>query len=282
MTNDPTTQDQSQTSSAGSNQLQPQQAPAQNSAINRIQVKVPPFWKENPALWFKQLEAQFATTGITVDNTQFNMIVGVIESDILSTVSDIVLNPPAVEKYKTIKTRLIKEFTDSDTKKLNKLLNDLVAGDMKPSNLLRRMKELACNKVGEDLLRTLWLQKLPITIQTILSTKTEPLEQLTSLADTMFEVVNCSSVQAVSTSSKNDIDDLVNVIRKLDGKIEAFSKRVSEPSKSRYLTSQSRSPTPTKASSVKQGTFCYYHTHYGKKANKCKKPCAFQLKKSKN
>lgn len=79
----------------------------ENRNISRIQVKVPPFWKQNPQLWFRQLEAQFAKSNVTQDLTKFNTIVGVVESDILAFVSDIVLNPPANNMYDTIKNRLI-------------------------------------------------------------------------------------------------------------------------------------------------------------------------------
>lgn len=104
-----------------------------NNAVNRIQVRVPLFWKQNPLLWFRQLEAQFANSNIVNDVTKFNTIVGVIESDILTTVSDIVLKPPANNLYRAIKQRLIKEFADSDDKKLRCLLNDLTLGDLKPT-----------------------------------------------------------------------------------------------------------------------------------------------------
>lgn len=170
----------------------------------------------------------------------------VIESDILSFVSDIVLTPPPNNLYNAIKARLIKQFTDSDSKKLHSLLNDLQIGDMKPSNLLRKMRELSCGKVGEDLLKVLWLQKLPTTIQAILSTNTNPLEQLSSLADTMFEVVECSSVQAVSSTQTSQFNDLVNAVYKLDGKIESLKKQFRAPSKSSKTASRSRTPTPTK------------------------------------
>lgn len=32
--------------------------------ISRLSVKSPPFWKQNPQLWFCQIEGQFATSGI--------------------------------------------------------------------------------------------------------------------------------------------------------------------------------------------------------------------------
>lgn len=92
--------------------------PVLPNAVNRIQVRVPPFWKVNPALWFHQLEAQFANSNIVNDLTKYNTIIGIIESDILSSVSDIVLNPPPANRYTAVKDRLIKQFTETDNKKL--------------------------------------------------------------------------------------------------------------------------------------------------------------------
>ncbi|GFQ72394.1 uncharacterized protein TNCT_258021 [Trichonephila clavata] len=78
-----------------------------NSAINdttvfRVGVKLPPFWKANPALWFVQLEAHFALAGITADDTKFN-VVSAINSDILNCVCDIILKPLDVDTYSTLK-----------------------------------------------------------------------------------------------------------------------------------------------------------------------------------
>lgn len=32
---------------------------------------MPPFWPEEPALWFAQIKSQFAITEITADTTKF-------------------------------------------------------------------------------------------------------------------------------------------------------------------------------------------------------------------
>lgn len=252
--------------------------PILNNAVNRIQVRVPPFWKLNPQLWFHQLEAQFANSNIVNDITKFNTIVGVMESDILSSVSDIVLQPPAIDRYEAIKRRLIQQFTDTDNKKLKSLLHELTLGDMKPSDLLRKMRELSCGKVGEDLLKTLWLQRLPLTIQTVLSTSNDDLNRLIVMADTMFDITEASTIQAISSNN----NDLVNVVRNLEDKIESLSKDFHASRPSSGSTSRNRSPTPSKAFHSSNNNYCYYHNHYGKKAIKCKKPCTFHYSKSEN
>lgn len=195
-----------------------------NAAVSRIQIRIWPFWKQNPQLWFSQLEAQFVTSQITTDLTKFHTIIGTIESDVLSYVSDIVLNPPAQGRYEAVKQRLIQLFEETENKKLKSLLTELTLGDMRPSDLLRKMRELSCNKVGDELLKTLWLQRLPLTIQTVLAASNDTLTQLSVLADTMFELTEASTVQAISNST-SQINDLVNAVYKLDDKIESLNKQ---------------------------------------------------------
>jgi hypothetical protein len=59
--------------------------------ISRVSLKIPPFWKSNPALWFKQLESQFINCGIVQDSTKYHAVVAAVESNILSEVSDIIM-----------------------------------------------------------------------------------------------------------------------------------------------------------------------------------------------
>lgn len=251
-------------------------------AVNRIQVRVPPFWKQNPQLWFTQLEAQFANSNIIADLTKFNTIVGAVESDVLASVSDIVLNPPANNRYRTIKQRLIKEFADSDNRKLKSLLQEITIGDMKPSSFLRRMKELSCGKVPDNLLKNLWLQRLPVTMQHVLSTHAGSLEELAQLADVMFDISEAPQIQAISPDQGNNFDDLVNVVRQLEAKVESLKKDFRGSKESNGQKSRHRSSTPSKASSVNKHDTCFYHRKFGKKATKCRKPCNFQPPKPKN
>ena len=127
----------------------PAAVPAAN--VSKVSVKPPPFWKVNPSLWFVQLEAQFIIAGISQDDTKFYTVISAIELDILNSVSDIVSHPPATDKYKALKTRLIVIHSESQESKIRKLLQGIELGDMCPSQLLSRMRSLADETVGETI-----------------------------------------------------------------------------------------------------------------------------------
>ncbi|GFS87099.1 retrovirus-related Pol polyprotein from transposon 297 [Trichonephila clavipes] len=83
------------------------------SKDSHVAVKPPPFWKHNPALWFVRLEAQFDLAKILNDTTKFNYVLSAVESDILNSVSDLVLKPPENGKYEVLKKRLIEVHSES-------------------------------------------------------------------------------------------------------------------------------------------------------------------------
>lgn len=79
-------------------------------SINRVSVKVPPFWDENPEIWFAQVEAQFANAGVIADLSRFNTVVAAIETKILTQITDAVLQPPETDKYLNLKTVLLERY----------------------------------------------------------------------------------------------------------------------------------------------------------------------------
>ena len=55
-----------------------------------------------------------------------------------------------------------------NNKKLNKILSDVELGDRKPSQLLNEMRHLGPD-VDDSILKTLWVQRMPVHIRTGLS-----------------------------------------------------------------------------------------------------------------
>jgi len=59
---------------------QPEQPPDSTSYINRVGIRVPPFWPEKRAVWFAQLEGQFALSDITQVSTKFYYVISQLEN----------------------------------------------------------------------------------------------------------------------------------------------------------------------------------------------------------
>jgi len=115
--------------------------------LARVAVKPPPFWKSDPALWFLQLDAQFKLSNITVDETQYYTAISALDTEVLQSVRNIVLNPPAEHKYSTLKAKLISVFSESENVKLKQVLYELQLGDMKPTQLLSKMIDLSGGEI---------------------------------------------------------------------------------------------------------------------------------------
>ena len=257
--------------------------------IGRVSVKIPPFWPNNAKLFFFQVEANFSIAKITNEVTKFNTIVAALDSETLMHVSDIVFKPPTENPYTVLKNRLISEFELSEGKKIKTLLQDLDLGDAKPSQLLRKMQDLAENKVTNDFLKSIWLNRLPSHIQTILAISSDPLPQLASIADKIAEVTDSHTISNIKIDSDNsriahlesEIDTLTQAIQNIE--INSRSRttfRAQTPYRcgqrsSNYRRSNSRN-LRNRPNNNSNKEFCWYHFRFGNNAKKCNPPCQFK------
>ncbi|XP_025996227.1 uncharacterized protein LOC120359942 [Solenopsis invicta] len=219
------------------------------------------------------MEAQFLTANITVDDTKYNYVIQCLDEACLAEVSDIVLNPPAADKYHALKDRLDKSFADSAEKKLRRLLNEIDLGDRRPSQLLRRMRDLAQSGVSKEVLKSLWLQRLPQQVQAILTATKYDLEELSQLADRVTDVLPAGINVVTAATSKQTLptDPQCSQISALIERVEKLETRASR-SRSRTPQGSGRG-SYSRSSSGSQSDSCWYHRRFGSKANRCTKPC---------
>lgn len=265
--------------------------PVAGAEISRITVRAPPFWKANPALWFCQLEAQFEMNRISSDKSRYYTVVAAIESTVLDQVSDLVLNPPTSGLYTALKKRLLDVFADSEQGRLKKLLSQIDLGDQKPSNLLREMRNLAGSSISADILKTLWLQRLPSNMQAILSISSENLDKLVVMADKIHETTMGSELQKINLkpepSVSSQIAELSRQLSELKvefsqrGRNRDFSSSSRSKSRNRSQTPQSRKLNPKNKNMV-NSKMCWYHRKWGNKAKACVGPCDFDSNISEN
>lgn len=118
-------------------------------------VNTPKFWSNRPVLWFVQLEAQFRMHVITSDNSKFYKAMSALDMHALSAVAHIVQDPSDVDKYDAIKKALIGRYTESEEKRIRKLLQGKKLDERKPTDLLREMREQTGAKFNDNLLKAI-------------------------------------------------------------------------------------------------------------------------------
>lgn len=243
--------------------------------VFRVGVKPPTFCKEQPDIYFIQMESQFAVAGIKLDNTMYHHVISSLEPQYLLQVADIIRNPPLNGKYDAVKKSLIAEYTDSDHRKLRKLIKEIELGDLKPSQLLKRMKDLAGNKISDDALKSLWMERLPETVRSIVTIVDGNSAQMALQADKLMEVQNYPTISTVQQDStlKAEIEELRNQIRYM---------RTNQHDRGRSSDRNQQQRNRSKSRTKVRFPFCKFHYRFGDKARKCEEPCQFKNLKSEN
>lgn len=159
------------------------------------------------------------------------------------------------------------------------MLKDLQLGDKRPSHLLTEMRNLAPDKMEDDILQSLWLQRLPANLKQILSVCTATLDELAQIADKVHEVSGYNlTVASVETKSEQvELDALKAELADLKSMVQKLSVSIRSPSR---VGSRRRSLTPsgrTVGNKVENKHLCWYHHRFGDKASKCVKPCTYSL-----
>ena len=265
--------------------------------VAQVSLKLPPFWANDPEIWFAQVEAQFHTKGLKSELTKFNYVVASLQQEVATEVRDIITAPPNEKPYTKLKAALVKRTTVSEQTRLNRLLSGEELGDKSPSQLLRRMQQLMGTSTMEDtIFRQLFLQRLPTNVQLILAATSDgvSLVDLAALADKIVEVGGTPSVSHIesrlapahppahATSDPGEVQRLSTQVAQLTAQVQALTCSMLENRRSRSRQrkpkdlgkrqSVSRSPH---RSEQHAGAQCWYHWKHGNKAQKCISPCSF-------
>ena len=145
------------------------------------------------------------------------------------------ISPPTTNRYDHLKQELIRRTSLSEQKRLHQLLISEELGDRKPSQLLRRMRQLLGDNSLEDrILKQLFLQRLSVNTQSILASMadTAGVEQLADLADKIVEVspplsVSTASIAVPATyhppQAHSDVVALQDQVAALTRQVQALS-----------------------------------------------------------
>ncbi|CAN7980701.1 unnamed protein product, partial [Ixodes pacificus] len=241
-------------------------APVDPTQVAALAIRLPPFWPEDPQLWFAQVELQFLLRRITDQNTKFHHVVSALSSTDAAEVRDIIIAPPPVIPYDVLKDELVRRTGLSEQQRLQRTAEEL--GDKTPSQLLRRLKQLLANATIDDTLFCHLFLRLPNDVRMMLaSADSATVEDFVKLADRIIIVSNASGVNQVTQPEKIPADFRTSIQHRVDELTEMVSALQSSRSPlqrtSRYPTrrfSQSHSPSTQQ---------CWYHCTFGADTRKC-------------
>jgi hypothetical protein len=132
----------------------------QSAKVQRVNMRLPPSWAEEPAVWFALTEAEFSLVGIRDEQTKFFYFLSQLDHRYATEVQDIVISPPQQNSYTKLKTKLLKRLSPSKERHTRR--------DRKPSHFLRHLRNLAPDK-PDYLLRISWTSRIPSNVQTTLA-----------------------------------------------------------------------------------------------------------------
>ncbi|XP_070170800.1 uncharacterized protein [Polyergus mexicanus] len=204
------------TQSFASNEPHQQDQPNEIHSNEFRLVKLPNFWYKQPKLWFAQLESEFLVFRIRSDDVKYSSVIRHLDEQALLAIAELIENPPEKDKYLHVKNILINRFTDSEEKRLRQLLAGVELNDKKPSDLLREIKQLVGGAISENVLHSIWLQRLPSQVQAILAVVEDcPLIKLAELADKILDRETSLQVATIASPVEENTSNFTNLERRI-------------------------------------------------------------------
>lgn len=186
-------------------------------------------------------------------------------------------------KYSLAKQRLLSTFKESENRQIKRLISEVELGDMKPSQLLRKMRSLAGDGIAEKVLRSLWLDKLPDSVKSIILISEENLDKVALMADKIVEMTPSANVCSIKTSPtgatagnpSSDMSELLSRMAALEAQISSISRSRSRSRSSSRSSTSSRGKRPTYNP---KGKYCFYHFRFRNRCRpeKCQPPCSWK------
>ena len=222
-----------------------------------VNIKAPPFFRNNPDAWFCMLESQFTLRRISSEETRFHHLLCLLPEDIIS----VLLSADTLPNYSALKAAVINMVQRSKQERLQELLNVADLEGDRPSVFVRRLASKMCQcgiHPDANMIKATLLRCLPTDVQVALSGfHDQTPEHLASIADSMMAIrISNASVNAAGS----------NVTEPRQQSQFSHAQCAEHPR-------QMSSPAPFKPG--QRPVICRAHIYYGARARTCRRWCQF-------
>ena len=94
---------------------------------------------------------------------------GFLDPHYLAKIEDTVTNLPATDQYDKLKSELIRVLTESDSAKVERLVEREEMGDRKSSQFYNDLKKLASSHASDVSILNMWRNRIPDRIREVLA-----------------------------------------------------------------------------------------------------------------
>jgi hypothetical protein len=234
-------------------------------------IKLPPFWHNAPAAWFRTVEAQFMIRAITNPIDKYYVVMAALSEQQSELVSSVLDEEPTDASYGLLKAALVSSHTLTPYQMVDKLVNLESLGGRKPSELMATMQKLRPPK-DEHFFIYHFLQRLPKEVRILLAhddfTDTR---KLAEKADGLMAIhqPHAAEVTALAAATADQQPPESDTVAAAASRGATRGKSGRKKNKGGY---RRRSKSPPDYS---QSPLCSYHIRFGDKAHKCVEPCAW-------
>lgn len=239
-------------------------------------------------MWFIQVDRWFNTYHVTTQFDRFNYVVSVLDGSQMVQLYEAVSNPPMERPFDNLKEAIIRNYSDSEQKRIQKLIAGFRLGDYKPSQLLNiiRSESSAVYNRDSPFIKQIWMNSLPDHVKIAMTAVTavapnSTLQALADAADKVMEQAGSITVNAVNDHSprqssgvagNDDLREMRKLLESLNNRLKALENRDTgrskSPSGSRQNRGRSKSPR-----TVVDATKCWYHNRFGEKSKLSAEGC---------
>lgn len=240
--------------------------------VEAISVKPPQFNSDNIRGWFVGLECSFGISKVTSGVTKTLHLLHTVPAKIIESVPEIDLYKStfAEEDYEKYKAALIRRFSQTTWQKLDCLFDPSPDVAKKPSELYYQLQKWAKDPdidISDTVLAHVWFKKLSAYVQNHMMGEmdTFSFEDDLETADRFY----AHELQGNHSAAIIEPQQVLVV-----------SKR-SPPARPSTLPRQQTS-RPASTGFKEDGRWCYFHFHYGNRAQKCREGCKYLLDRPEN
>jgi hypothetical protein len=246
------------------------------------QIKLPSFWPEDPASWFRLAEGQFALRNVADPVTRYYHVLAALSVDSVRLVRHVLHDDTGPESFTRLRASLLASHSLSNYQKMERMMRLPPLGDRKPSVMLAEMLEFC--PAGEATMAVfafLFLQRLPREIRVLLS-EDDPVDMraIAEKADRLIAMHVPQSHDSCAAVAAEDIAEDSDVVAALQGarsrKDKGHRRPQQPPPQQKALGRRfdiskqaSEKGTPLRTS------MCYYHAKFGERARYCQEGCVW-------